>query len=246
MSRLRVRLSRRAVTAAVVATMLSLALVVPAFAAAASPGVLPPTALYAGKTYGQWSADWWKYVLAIPPERNPLNDETGARCAESQTGQVFFLVGTFTLTPGPGGDVVATASRSQCTVPVGKAMLIPILNGECSTVEGNGTTESELRSCAKRQVDPAMNLAAEVDGVPIHNLQRYRAASPLFTFTLPQDNMLGAPAGSSPSVADGYYLLLSPLAAGTHRIHVHGEAPLSDTAKFVLDVTYDPLTVGAP
>src|SRR5437588_6995500 len=45
MSRLRVRLSRRAVTAAVVATMLSLALVVPAFAAAASPGVLPPTAL---------------------------------------------------------------------------------------------------------------------------------------------------------------------------------------------------------
>ena len=147
-------------TAAVVATMLSLALVVPAFAAAASPGVLPPTALYAGKTYGQWSADWWKYVLAIPPERNPLNDETGARCAESQTGQVFFLVGTFTLTPGPGGDVVATASRSQCTVPVGKAMLIPILNGECSTVEGNGTTESELRSCAKRQVDPAMNLAA--------------------------------------------------------------------------------------
>ena len=132
---------------------------------------------------------------------------------------------------------------------------MPILNGECSNVEGNGTTEAEWRACAAAQMDLATDLAAEVDGSPIRNITRYRVQSPnAFGLTLPEDNILqlfgfNAPAGrcfpTGPgctryrSVADGYYLLLPPQTAGAHTIHVHGAIPAFG---FTLDVT-DHLTV---
>jgi hypothetical protein len=46
------------------------------------------------------------------------------------------------------------------------------------------------------------------------------------------------PAGVySPSVDDGYYVLLKPLSVGNHTLHIHAES-----TGFTLDVTYD-LTV---
>jgi S1-C subfamily serine protease len=40
------------------------------------------------------------------------------------------------------------------------------------------------------------------------------------------------------AVVDGVYVMLAPLSKGQHTIHFHGEAPLSPTATFILDVTY--------
>src|SRR3954452_3884451 len=116
-----------------------------------------------GKTYGEWSAAWWQYVLSIPQSQNPLLDATGALCGQGQSGPVFFLVGTFT-TEVVNGDVFGTANRSQCTAPAGKPLFIPILNAECSTVEGNGTTEAQLRECAHGFVNNVTELSLEVDG----------------------------------------------------------------------------------
>ena len=77
---------------------------------------------------------------------------------------------------------------------------------------------------------------AEIDGVPIKDLQQYRTQSPLFTLgPLPENNIFQwegfqCPAGTTtPSVADGFCLMLKPLSAGTHTIHFGG------TAKFVSD-----------
>src|SRR4030081_3634226 len=69
-------------------------------------------------TYGQWSARWSQWALAIPKGTNPLLDTTGAKCAVGQGGPVWFLAGTF----GSG-----SVSRS-CTVPAGKALFFPVVN----------------------------------------------------------------------------------------------------------------------
>src|SRR4051812_12486516 len=82
-----------------------------------NPGVLPPHSNPHGKSYGEWSAAWWQWVLSIPADRNPLTDETGEFAGEGQEGPVWFGAGTF-------GDSV---ERSY-SMPTGKALFIPVSN----------------------------------------------------------------------------------------------------------------------
>ena len=143
---------------------------------------------------------------------------------------MWFLGGVF--------NASGAATRNRCVVPRGKALYFPILNVVCSTL----TSDPEpLAACAQAVADTAIDLACEVDGAPIRHLQRFRAQSPRFTYgPLPINNILGLPpGGTSPAVADGYYLMLAPLSSGRHRIHFHGTFP---TFPFTLDVTYN-LTV---
>jgi hypothetical protein len=171
-----------------------------------------------------------------------LLDETGALCGSGQDGPVWFLAGVF--------NASGSAVRDECVVPHGKGLLVPILNAECSNVEGNGATADEWRQCAKGLIDLAGTVSLEVDGNPVDDIGRFRVQSPRFGFTLPDDNLLqlfgfNAPAGScmpgsAPcvpygSVGDGYYVLLSPLRSGAHTIHIHGEIP---AFSFTLDVIY--------
>ena len=177
----------------------------------ANPGVLPPNSSAFGKTYGEWSAEFWKWLFSLPVDHNPVFDT--ANCSAGQSGHVWFL----------GGNV------------------------ECSTIEDNGTTEAQLRDCANSAADFIRDPAAELDGVSLHNLLDYRRDSPLFTFgPLPDNNLLesfGVPhtvGHTSPSVADGVYLLLAPLSAGSHTLHFSGVTDLSSIGqpKFIQDITY--------
>lgn len=77
-------------------------------------------------------------------------------------------------------------------------------------------------------------MSCEIDGVAINNLQSYRAESPLFDFTLPENNVLGVAAGPGQSVADGVYLMVAPLSVGQHTIRFTG----GDPAFFALNITY--------
>ncbi len=205
-----------------------------------NPGVTLPYAKAYGMTYGEWSAKWWQWAYSLPVDQNPFFDENGS-CSNGthgQLGPVWFLTGVI--------NVSGSAER-DCTVPAGKALFFPILNVECATLEGNGSTEAELRACTTFFMGFVTNVAAEIDGVPIQNLQDYRASSPLFTYgPLPDNNVLqlfgfDAPAGAtSPSVADGFYLMLAPLSVGQHTIHYTGT--FGDPINFTLDITYN-LTV---
>ena len=202
-----------------------------------NPGVLPPNSQPYGLTYGEWSAKWWQWAVKIPASNSPISDTTGAHCAVNQSGNVWFLAGTATSTAG-GPGVTRT-----CTVPSGKAILFPIINGECSQAEGNGTTQAQLSACAKSLIDAVTVVTATVDGVDLQNLtppnSPYRVQSPLYTFNAVQDNPFSIPPGPSPSVADGYWILLAPLSTGQHTIHFLGSIP----TVFTTEVTYN-LTVG--
>jgi hypothetical protein len=127
-------------------------------------------------------------------------------------------------------------------VPPGKHLFFPILNVICSTATGDGSTEEQLRACADGIRDTAINLACEIDGVSVQNLQAYKTSSPLYILgPMIENNIFGLPTGlTTPAVSSGYHLMLSPLSAGTHTIHFHGTFP---TFPFTLDITYY-LTVG--
>jgi hypothetical protein len=191
-----------------------------------NPGVYPPDSPPYNLTYGEWSAKWWQWVLSLPQDINPLVDQTGEHCAQAQSGPVWFLAGTF------GGSVERT-----CTIPEGKAILFPILNsGNVKTDPSE--TEEDLRVTTKEAVDNPAILEASIDGVPLHNLQNYRAESPLFNVTLPEGNIFGVPELNSEAVSDGYWIMLQPLPVGDHSVNFRGADTAAAAGGLVTEVTY--------
>jgi hypothetical protein len=194
-----------------------------------NPGVIPPDAKAHGMTYGEWSAKWWQWALSLPVDQNPWYDVDGS-CANGANGQlepVWFLTGVL----GESNTAVR-----NCTVPAGKALFFPLINAECSTLEAPPfycKDEATCLSCAT-----SFNIGdvfAEIDEVPVHNLERYLVQSPLFSFTLPEENVWGMPAGTGQSVSNGYYLMLAPLSVGKHQIHFGGTYT---DYNFSLEITY--------
>ena len=210
--------------------------------------ILSPDSNPYGKSYAEWSAEHWKWVYSMPIDRHPLFD-TGDVSA-GQTNDVWFLGGTFTTTTS-NGVVMGTANR-QATIPEGKALFFPIIDAECSLLEGNGTNEMDLRSCAQFLQNHAHDLVATIDGITVSNLNSYRVQSPLFTFgPLPDNNALqfngysaATNGATSPAVSDGVFLMLAPLPAGNHTLHFAGALTFSQANddpfdfEFRLDITY--------
>ncbi|MFZ0328294.1 MAG: cache domain-containing protein [Nitrososphaeraceae archaeon] len=165
-------------------------------------------------TFGEWTARWWQWGYSIPKNINPAYDDNGRFCVQKQSGPVWFLAGTY------GHRVVRL-----CDIPSGKAILLPILNSECSFAEFPKLKKlSELRTCAKTIQDQVIKVNASVDGVPLSHLEKYRVESPPFNFTLPQGNILGLSANTSTqAIADGNWVFLKPLSTGIHKIMFKGK-----------------------
>lgn len=206
-------------------------------AMATTPGVVPPQAHPHGLSYGQWQARWnqWEYSLPIPD--NPGFDETGAKCANGQTGHVWFT--SFVSHDG-------TTTRA-CSIPSGTALFVLVAALECSTLEPPpffGSNEAELRACATSGYDTFWGdalLSLTIDGVAVSDLLSYRSVTPLFSFTLPGDNLLGLPAGMSGSgVSDGVYVFLSPMKVGSHTVAIHIESTSFGTVDEIYHLTVVP------
>ena len=187
----------------IMAACLLLAGTVPSTHAGKSGGgtVLPPQSHPFGKSLTEWSEEHWRWVYSIPVTGHPAFQDGVIDLSQDQpSGPVWFLIGSFSATPVAGG-FSASANRTA-TIPHGKTLFFPIIDAEASTAEGNGSTESDLLAAARGFLDPVSNLACEIDGESVPNLQRYRFETPIFTWgPLPADNLLGLPEGT---VTDRY------------------------------------------
>jgi hypothetical protein len=179
----------------------------------AHPTVLPPNARVKGLTLGDWGAKEWQALFAIPAEQNPLLGHLWPTCYLERIKNVGVGVAY-----GPSGS-------SECEMPTGMMLYVPVLGSECSSIEEPtiGGSEEELRACVLNLVPD--NLNATIDGIDVQNIEDYTALTPLFQFDLPEDNILGAPAGTYDSIGYSTGFLLAPLSRGEHTIHVHGEIP---------------------
>lgn len=166
-----------------------------------------------GMSYGKWTARWWEWAYSIPLKINPAYDNTGKLCSINQTSPVWFLPGTY------GHEVVR-----KCTLTNNTSILFPILNSECSYAEFPYLkNETQLRDCAKAEQDKINSLEASIDGIKLANLNQYRIQSPLFNFTLPEDNILHLKPQTTQAVSDGNWIFLRPLSIGNHTISFRGD-----------------------
>ena len=155
----------------------------------------------------------WTTVLETPSAQNSFG-----------TGGAAFACWNLGGTVAPFGPT----GVPSCTVKPGTKIFVAASSFECSTLEGNGTTEAELRACAE-QNDAQTAPSVTVDGqsVPVTE-----AETPLMKIVLPAGNIFGLPAGTTGlSVAHGWIAHLHPLTPGTHTIV--GSAP-SFTTKIIV------------
>jgi hypothetical protein len=203
------------------AILLGAGAAVPATAASKDPRVFPPASHPYGASYGEWQARWFKWLMEIPVPVNPALDETGANCNVGQSGRVWFSASTFSL-----------ATTRSCTISEKQALFVFALGNECSDIEPPpffGDNEADLRECAAAGFDEFWPTppSVTVDGVAVPGITRFRVQTPVFSFTLPADNLFGAPAGTTATkaVSDGIAVMLMPLSAGQHRIVISYESP---------------------
>ena len=146
----------------------------------------------------------WTTVLETPSAQNPFG-----------TGGPAFACLKLGRTVAP----FAPGGVESCTVKPGTKIFVAASSFECSTFEGNGTTEADLRTCA-REFDVKVAPTISVDGNAVTVTE---VETPLLEIVLPADNLFGQPAGTEGlAVAHGWVTLLQPLTPGTHTIVIGG------------------------
>lgn len=174
-------------------------------------------------SYADWTEKWWQWSYAIPWSTNPSYDDSGKYCGENQSAPVWFLTLSY------NHPVIRT-----CEIPQNTALLITLLNSECSYAEFPSLkTEQELRECAKSMQDLVVGVSASLDGVSLPNLENYRIQTDLFNFTLPENNILNLTAQTTQAVADGNWLFIKPLPSGTHKLIAKGD--VNSTSKIEIE-----------
>jgi hypothetical protein len=182
----------------------------------------------ASGTAEELAAAWWQWALSKPVEDNPGigGDPTysEAQCDGTPVtptqGKQWFLAGTYN-----GDSVVRT-----CTMPVGTHLFFPVVNAVAFPF-AEGETEENQRQAVIDFIngvlsDPEFSYSVTVDGKEVNSNRIVRALSPVFSVTLPEDNIFGIPAGEYDSAsADGLWVTLPPLPPGEHTIHFEMDAP---------------------
>jgi hypothetical protein len=167
---------------------------------------IDPDDLVFERTQNDWSAAYFQWIAAFPRDASPVSDATGALCAARQDGDVWFLA-----TSNGGAPV-----NRQCSVPPGKTLFVPI----AITTERSGNKEPDCASMARiasRNLAHVTDLSMTVDGLSVFNLERYR--QPTGDCFAPGLRQLPR-SGAKTTVADGWYVMLPPLPAGSHTLVV--------------------------
>ncbi len=158
-----------------------------------------------GASPGEWLGRWWKAVLETP---SPFERYPGCTPLTRRTIAV--------VTPSTGGE-------ATCTVPVGATLVLVPDTTECDDYDEKspyyGATPAARRRCAIGLNEQAMSRGVIVDDRDVRLTEAYRAQSPDGRATLPEDNLLEAPAGTRIRFgADGWLAFTKPLTRGRHEI----------------------------
>lgn len=179
-----------------------------AAAANGAATALPADATIAGQGYPDLAEAWWRWAFRRPDGMRPSQDPTGAQCHDGQAGDVCFLAGTTGTGP----------VERTCRVPPGKAIFLPAMAALEYSVPGRRRDCGALRAAAGAVADGFLVNRVELDGVPLEPV-RSMPRDCFDAFADAQyDNL--RPGIYAPAQTDGLWLLLPPLAPGSHRLVV--------------------------
>jgi hypothetical protein len=206
-----------------------------------SVNIFPPGSKPYGLIYAEHQKNFWKWVLEIPANESPVNDRTGEKCTNGQSNSNSSV---FYLSFNNGGT-----SERTCKVPVGKGLLIPVMQVEWSDKEAPGASVEELHKSAKKDQDSVNSLYLKIDDkeYKYEDLIKYRTHTDVFEVVFPNNGIFGViEGGISKVVADGFYIITEPLIKGNYSIHFKSSLICPDPGcaepNFAQDIKYNIVT----
>jgi hypothetical protein len=214
---------------------LSLTSIIPSFtlfvqADSINPGVYSKDSSPFGVPYSEWIHRWWQWNQGTPSSQHPRDNFTAQKCTVNQNGSVWFLP-----------DILTGKEERSCTIPAGKAVLVPLLTGECHN-DGKPPimNDDELHKCAS-EGDEFGILSATLDGHNIQNLNQYRTQTGFGNLTVVKDNIFNnVPGTFNSSNADGFFVFLEPPSRGNHELRLTTSVlnPATPSYNYAAEVTY--------
>lgn len=168
--------------------------------------LVAPASELAGVSQAEWSARWWQWAFSFDRASSPVADRTGEHCASRQSGNVWFLAGTY------GSKRV----ERECTVPPGKTLFFPLINYVMFRREGSRASCAFLASQAIAATEHPSGLVLEVDGRRYVGLTAHRVTTRCFSL---------APGQEADAAGSGYYVAIKPLSRGRHVLEFGGLLP---------------------
>ena len=133
--------------------------------------------------------NFWKWMISIPAHKSSRRDPTGERCAYDQSNSNSSV---FYPSANTGGK-----SERACTVPVGKGLLIPVMQVEWSDKEAPGASVEELHTSAKKDPDSVNSLYLKIGDreYTYADLIKYRTHTDDFEVVFPDNGIFGVMEG---------------------------------------------------
>jgi hypothetical protein len=187
-----------------------------------------------GISYGHWTVKWWHWSLSTPKSINPATDDSGIYSFVNQPMEhVWFLAGKV-------GDRIASVPTRHCKIPASRSILFPVINCEASLLEcPDLTSRQELINHVNADENAIVLKECFVDGNPIP-VQRIKSDPLVFEVAIDENNIYGVQRGGiTYAAADGYWVFLSPLPVGEHRISFRGSCEngrLNSGANYLLQI----------
>jgi hypothetical protein len=207
-------------------------------AGSTSVNVFPPGSEPYGLPYTKHIENYWNWTLGIPAKDNPVNDQTGEKCA---IGQSNTNSSVFYLTFNNGG-----VSERTCEVPAGKGLLIPVMEVEFSQKDRPDATIEDLKLAAKTDQDSVNSMYLKIGDkeYSLEDLRKYRKATDGFDVNYADNGIFGIrEGGPTKAVADGYYIMTDPLPKGNHTVHWKSSLSCLDPGcaepNFAMDIKYN-------
>lgn len=180
---------------------------------------------------------YWTKIFETPKDQNPATDPDGSR-HDVTTNPVYCACDMIAKEP-----VIRTLDISA-----DKSIFIPVNDVGVSERELNpGENEKHLKGHAKKDEDSATDVKLTIDD-KVYDLKdlkdkQYRIGDPIgpFEVVIPDNPLDGLePPGKCLAVADGYYVIIKPLAPGPHTIKIEAgvSKPHKENEPWYEDVTY--------
>jgi hypothetical protein len=198
------------------------------------------------RSWDEWIAKWWQWLVSAPLEESPVNDHSGEFCARDQKQPVWNLAGPITGALADRGYRLGEHKVTRsCNIPEGWSILAPLAVGEVTRLEYPSHDPNELltRFVQEHFVSHLMVKINE-ESYP----QKYFDENKLdivtanFELKYGDDNIFGVEGGQAAEAASrGYWLFIKKTPAEfTLEVQQTTEAhPLIESEKFSYDIIYN-------
>jgi hypothetical protein len=198
-----------------------------------------------GLSPAEWTVRWWRWVHRFADGERPYQDPDGSRCAlgQDEDGPVWFLAGT------DGRSEV----RRRCQVPTGKYLLVPVINMyfHAPRIGEYAHSCDQVKAQVMVNNDALVSAVVVLDGKALARPARLtsRCFDPFPDGDDPDGDVEDRKhPGPYHAAADGYWLLLPPLAPGKHRLVIganYGNGDDADFGGMIQNFEYE-LQIGEP